>query len=209
MKLQDGHRSGKPADSGSPRQTQGAFCISTGNKTIGNLSLAELKKLLLLLQQLPGRFTMADQQTDREEEEEIVMQQDTIISEDEATPVTFYSMYSNTCEIQMATYPQIKKIVESLQTLLERCRENTCPEKQLSADPDYPIQIGQARPDQTKAPMFKEPIHINRRTTFSADQQKLITHYRFSVNEQYTDWLTAAQLLALHQQLKAFLKNCP
>ncbi len=209
MKHQDGYPSGKATDSGSSRQASNTYCISTGHKTIGNLSLPELKKLLELLQQLPDQLNMTDLQTDREEEEEIIMQQDTIVSEDETAPATFYSVYSNSCEIQMATYPQIKRMAENLQLFLKLCHEKSCPEGPIPADPDYPVRIWQSLPGQTKAPIFKEAVHVNRRTTFSTGQPKLITHYRFSVNEQCSDWLTAAQTVALYQQLKAFLENCP
>lgn len=207
MKLQDGHRSGKAEDSGFSRQAPDGFYLSTGDKKIGNLSLPELKRLFVLLDQLPERLATAQQQTEMEEEE-IVMQEDTIVCEDEAT-ATFYSIYSDTCEIQMTTYPQIQKMAETLQSFLDRCRKFKGPEKQVSPDPDYPIQIWKTPPGQPEAPLFPEAIYFNRRTTLSAGQQELITHYRFSINEQCSDWLTAAQLLTLHRQLKAFLKDHP
>lgn len=211
MKTQNNCQSGQSVSSDFnqppiPQKAKGSFCISTGNKTLYHLTLQQLKKLHLQLRHLPEKLSHPSVE-EAEKTDKIQIQENTVIYEDEHLPSTFYYIYSQNCEIQMATYAEIKKISEMLLTFLEQCGQNFTDIKQIKPDPDFPVLIDKDPSLKSENVTFKSAININKRVVFTSQNQKSDTHYMVSINEQCSSWLTQAQLVTLYQELGKFLKK--
>lgn len=101
-------------------KTKGKYCIITGERIIYHLTYQQLETIYRQIKSYKETSIKSDSKFIEDKENyKIKISQFTELQKDSQQSKTFYSIYSEDCDIQMLSYPRIKKLSDTLQTFLK------------------------------------------------------------------------------------------